>query len=127
MRNEGRNGFLLPSFEEIQPTWCRSNANVRIFIAQFASAVLLWDLSTPESLPCSLCEAMTHSSKFLRSPNRTNPEITDSFCTDCQTFVGASPRPALLRLMEEAHDCPEDQPKSRAGNRSASRVRKHER
>ena len=50
---------------------------------------------------------MAADAKFLRTPNRTNSEITDSFCVLCQTFVGASPRPAILGLMENAHGCEE--------------------
>lgn len=50
---------------------------------------------------------MVVDAKFLRTPNRTNSEITDSFCVFCQTFVGASPRPAVLQLMENAHACEE--------------------
>jgi len=50
---------------------------------------------------------MHEDAKFLRTPNRTNSEITDSFCVFCQTFVGASPRPAVLQLMENAHACEE--------------------
>lgn len=48
---------------------------------------------------------MDEDAKFLRTPNRTNSGITDSFCVLCQTFVGASPRPAVLQLMENAHAC----------------------
>ena len=48
---------------------------------------------------------MSVEPRFLRTPNRTNSQITDSYCAFCQTFVGASPRPALLRLMEDAHAC----------------------
>lgn len=50
---------------------------------------------------------MHEDAKFLRTPNRTNSEITDSFCVFCQAFVGASPRPAVLQLMENAHACEE--------------------
>ena len=50
---------------------------------------------------------MVADAKFLRTPNRANSEITDSFCVFCQTFVGASPRPAVLQLMENAHACEE--------------------
>jgi hypothetical protein len=56
-----------------------------------------------------MTQCMLADSNFLRMPNRSNPGITDSFCTFCQTFVGASPRSSLLRLMEEAHSCPEIQ------------------
>ena len=50
---------------------------------------------------------MADDAQFLRTPNRTNSEITDSFCVFCQSFVGASPRPTVLQLMENAHACEE--------------------
>jgi hypothetical protein len=69
--------------------------------------------SPPERITLSLgycicvfwTSTMPPDPHFLRTPNRTNSEITDSFCVFCQTFVGASPRPTLLRLMEDAHAC----------------------
>ena len=58
---------------------------------------------------------MTSDLQFVRTPNRTNSEIIDSFCIFCQTFVGASPRKAILQLMENTHSCQEfsqpDRPK----------------
>jgi len=67
---------------------------------------------------------MAHGSQFLRTPNRSNPGITDSFCVECQTFIGASPRPTLLQLMEEAHSCPQDQGKAKPAKRRTSRAPK---
>jgi hypothetical protein len=50
---------------------------------------------------------MPPDAHFLRTTNRTNSGIIDSVCVFCHTFVGASPRRELLRLMEDAHACEE--------------------
>ena len=92
------------------PTSCTSGGWRTVSISKTTTERLY---SPPERITLSLgycicvfwTSAMPPDPHFLRTPNRTNSEITDSFCVFCQTFVGASPRPTLLRLMEDAHAC----------------------
>jgi hypothetical protein len=63
---------------------------------------------------------MASDSRFLHTANRSNNNIIDSFCMACHTFVGASPRVSLLRLMERAHSCsqlPETRQKGKSEQR----------
>lgn len=61
---------------------------------------------------------------FVRVRNRNNAAITDSFCLCCQTFVGASPSLAVLKLMEGAHACDEIRKHRDRGSAAAGKKKK---